>query len=204
MAETFYLKALENLQIPVESPTAKNMKTPVSLAMGLANMSDKSIKKQAIPLFQRIIGKFISEKAEEWMIRQVIHKLTETLAGLDMCQEALNIMETIPPEVLLDALLWQKKGDILEHLRRFREAKDCFKHSIEHARSTDLEDPQTLLNCLQHYANFLVNNRYLIKQYGEDPESYLKQAKKLFEKSIYIVDKRVLLILIRGMVMRNF
>jgi len=179
MARALYLKAGRQVQIPEEAPTMESMRTPFLLAMELADMSERSIQELAIPLFQKIREKLITAKTEPWMIVKVVHKLAETLDELGRHDNALRIIENLPQEVPLDALLWQKKGDILEHLERLTEAKDSFRQSIETARSLSSQSPHTLLNCLQHYANFLSSHRNLAKNSGEDPEVYLEEAKRL-------------------------
>ncbi len=180
IASRLYIKAVNLVKIPEELTTAENMRTPVSLAMGLADMPNKKDRELAIPLFQKILSKFIAEKAEPSMIRRVTHKLSETLADIGQYEQALDTIEKSLIDVLIDAPLWQKKGDILEFLGRLSEAKECFKQSIESARPSADKNPQTLLNCLQHYADFLSRHHNLSYEPNESPEVYLKEAKELF------------------------
>lgn len=179
LATTLYLKAVDRIQIPATPPTPENMVTPVSLAMGLSDMSERDTKKLAIPLFENIIEKFIAAKTEPWAIRRVVHRLAETLDALNQPKKALETIENLLPKIGLDALLWQKKGDIFIKLRRLPEAKDCFKKSIETARAVASQSPRTLFQCLLHYVHFLSEHSNLTKQSGENTEVYLIEAKRL-------------------------
>ena len=100
-ARTFYLKAVKWIQVPIEPATAENMKTPVLLAMGLADMPNRSIKELAIPLFKKIAEKYVKEKSAPLLIKRVIHKLAETLDDLGQCKNALETIENLQPDIPL-------------------------------------------------------------------------------------------------------
>jgi len=174
-----YRRASEKIQIPPGPPTVQNMRPPVSLAMGLSDMPDPTSRQLAVSWLEKIKEKYIAELGQSWLILKVVHKLSQTLNQLGQPQKALQAIGDLPPGLSPDALLLQIKGDLLESLGGLSEAQNSLKQSVENARPLASQNPQTLFNCLQHYADFLATYPHIAKKEGEDPEASLKEAKDL-------------------------